>query len=312
MDRIKLGRTDLQVSPICFGCWQMGGNYWGPVDEATLTAAVHRAVELGINFFDTADAYGDGLAEEILARALKSVNRDDVVIATKVYHHWLGERGSRRVGDLSYDYILRECDASLKRLGIDRIDLYQAHTVDVFTPIDETARAFEKLKQMGKIRYFGLSNFSAEQLRAALVCGSFDTLQPKYNMLFRQIEQDVLPLCMTEDIGVLTYSSLYYGLLTGKYTGTETFDDVRSRAADFQGERFKKNVERVDRLKPIAADLGRTVTQLSLRFILDHPGIHCAIVGIKTPAQIEEAAGTAGWKLSREDYYLIRNTFDRR
>jgi len=309
MEYVKLGRTDLSVSPICFGCWQMGGSFWGPVNEQDLADAVHRAVDLGVNFFDTADAYGDGLAEEILGRALKDVKRDRVIIATKVYNHWLGDRGSRRVGDLSYDYILWECDQSLKRLGTDYIDLYQAHAFDVFTHLDETTRAFEKLKEAGKIRYYGTSNFTVEQLRAALSFGSYDTVQPKYNLLYREIEGDILPLCMTYDLGVLVYSPLYHGLLTGKYTGTETFDDFRGKNPDFLGEQFKRNVARVNRVKPIAEDLSKTMTQFALRFVLDHPAVHCAIAGIKRADQIEDAVGAVGWQLTRSDYYLARERF---
>lgn len=306
-EMIQLGRTDLQVSRVCFGCWQMARNkFWPDVDENKLTAAVHRALDLGINFFDTADAYGDGFAEELLGRMLEGVPRDRFVVADKVYHHWLGEPGSKRVGDLSYDYIVWECEQSLGRLGLDHIDLYQAHTFDVMTPLEETARAFEKLEKDGKIRYYGFSNATVEQLRAARRFGSFDTLQPRYNLFDRAIEQDLLPYCMAENIGVLNYSTLEYGLLTGKFTGDETFDDVRNGWPTFEGEAFKKNVEKVNQIKPVADRLGRTMAQIAIRGVLTHPAVHCAIVGIKNAAQIEDAAGALGWELSREDYYLIR------
>ncbi len=306
---IKLGRTDLHVSRICFGCWQMGGTYWGEPDEHNLTAAVRRAIDVGVNFFDTADAYGDGLAEEILGRALKGVSRDKFVLATKVYHHWLGERGSKRVGDLSYEYIIWECEQSLRRLGLDYIDLYQAHSYDYLTPLDETARAFEKLKKDGKIRYYGCSNFTVEQLRYACSVGSFDTIQPRYNLMDRRIEADILPFCLSNNIGVLVYSSLQYGLLTGKFKGSETFNDLRSKNPEFQGQRFKENVDKVNQLIPIAKRTGKTVTQISLRALLEHPAVHCTIVGIKNSQQIEEAAGAMGWNLTREDYYDIRKIF---
>jgi aryl-alcohol dehydrogenase-like predicted oxidoreductase len=287
----------------------MGGTFWGAVDEEKLSNAVRRAVELGVNFFDTADAYGDGLSEEILSRALKPFKRDDVVIATKVYHHPLHGRGSKRVGDLSHDYIVWECEQSLKRLGTDYVDLYQAHVTDQFTHPAETARAFETLKAQGKIRNYGCSNFTAEQLRTARRFGDFDTLQPKYSLHARDIEADLLPLCMAQNVGVLCYSPLHHGLLTGKYTGTETFDDFRADNPDFQGERFRENCARVDALKPIAGELGKSVPQLALRFVLDHPGVHCAIAGIKSAEQIEDAAGAADWTLSREQYYDVRRAY---
>ena len=309
MERIKLGRTDLMVSPICFGCWQMGGTMWGPADEDVLSEAVHKAVDIGVNFFDVADAYGDGAAEEILGSALRSIDRSTVVIATKVYHHCLGGRGSRRVGDLSYEYILQECDQSLKRLGVDCIDLYQAHQFDPFTHLEETAKGFEELKRKGKIRYYGTSNFSADQLRAALKFGDFDTVQPKYNLHAAEIEDDVLPLCMANDLGVLAYSPMHHGLLTGKYDGSETFDDFRSETPEFAGQEFRRIAERVRRLQPIADEMSKTIPQLALRFVLDHPAVHCAIAGTKTPAQITETAGATGWKLSRDQYYLVRQTF---
>jgi len=306
-EKIKLGRTDLQVSRVCFGCWQMAANeYWPVVEEDRLTRAVRRAIELGINFFDTADAYGDGFAEQLLGRMLKGIPREAFVLATKVYHHWLGEPGSPRVGDLSGDYIVWECEQSLKRLGLDHIDLYQAHTFDVMTHLEETARAFEKLKKDGKIRFYGVSNFNVEQLRAANTFGHFDTVQPRYNLLDLEFESSVGPLCMTHNLGVLTYSSLQYGLLTGKFTGTETFNDVRAMSPMFKGEAFRANVEKVNRLRPIGDRLGRSITQLSIRALLEHPAVHCAIVGIKNEKQIEEAAGALGWRLSREDYYAIR------
>jgi len=308
---INLGRTDLRVSRICFGCWQMSANrFWPTVDEQAMEAAVRRALDRGINFFDTADAYGDGYAEELLGRIMRPVPRDRYVLVTKAYHHWLGEPGSKRVGDLSNDYLIWECEQSLRRLNVDYLDLYLAHTWDVITHLEETAGAFEQLRKAGKIRFYGASNFNAEQLRAAKRFGRFDILQPKYNMLERAFESELAPACMADRIGVMTYSSLQYGMLTGKFKGTETFTDVRATSPAFQGERFRENVEKVNRLRPIAESLGKTVTQLALRAILRHPAVHSAIVGIKSAAQIEEAAGAMGWKLSREDYYAVRTALE--
>ncbi len=304
-ERVRLGHTSLMVSPICFGCWQMGQTFWGKVSEEDLIASVRRALNLGINFFDTADAYGNGTAERILGHGLKGFDRDSFIIATKVYYHWYDDDRPRH-SDLSYNYMIWECEQSLKRLGLDYIDLYQAHAFDVLTHPEETARAFEKLKEDGKIRYAGCSNYNAEQLRSALKFGRMDTIQPLYNLLQCEAEETLFPLCMAEEIGVMTYSSLAMGLLTGKFTGKETFDDVRATKSLFEGENFRSNVEKVNRLKPIAAQFEVSVTQLVLRATISHPAVTSAIVGIKRPEQIEDAAGTIGWTLSRQDYYRIR------
>ncbi len=304
-NRVKMGRTSLLVSPICFGCWQMGQTYWGKVPEEDLVASVRRALELGVNFFDTADAYGNGTAEEILGRALKGHDRESFVVATKVCHHWYDD--APRTRDLSYDYILWECDQSLRRLGIDYIDLYQAHAFDVLTHPQETAKAFEWLKEEGKIRFAGCSNYTTQQLRMALEFGRMDTIQPRYNLLQTEAEEALFPLCLSEEIGVLTYSSLAMGLLTGKFTGEETFSDVRANNPLFQGDSFHRNVGKVDGLKPIAAKLGVSVTQLALRATISHPAVTSAIVGIKRPEQIEDAAGAMDFELSRQEYYGVRD-----
>jgi aryl-alcohol dehydrogenase-like predicted oxidoreductase len=306
MERIKLGRTDLNVSPICFGCWQMGQSYWGKVPETDLKEAVQRAIELGVNFFDNADAYVDGLAEEILGRALQGTKRVDLVIATKVFHHWHEDQDHWRHGDLSHDYIIWECEQSLKRLKTDYIDLYQAHSSDPLAHPEETARAFEELKKSGKVRWTGCSNYSVEQLRTALQFGHIDTLQPRYNLFQTDIEKDLLPLCLANNIGVLVYSPLCHGLLTGKYTGEETFTDLRENNSMFQDEEFRKNVEKVNKVKEIAKGLGKSVVQTILAATVAHPAVHCAIAGIKRPEQIEDAAGAMGLKIDRQTYYKIR------
>ncbi len=304
-DSVRLGRTSLMVSPVCFGCWQMGQTYWGKVSEDDLKASVAKALDLGVNFFDTADAYGNGTAERILGEALAGHDRDSFVVATKVYHHWYDD--GWRHPDLSYEYILWECDRSLERLGLDYIDLYQAHSFDVFTHPAETARAFQRLKEEGKIRCAGCSNYNSEQIRLALRFGRMDTLQPRYNLLQREAEDTVLPVCLSEGMGVLTYSSLAMGLLTGKFTGEETFADVRASNPLFQGEAFRRNAEKVRKLEPMAKELGVTITQLSIMATVAHPAVTCAIVGIKRPEQIEEAAGAIGKGLSRQEYYRVRD-----
>ncbi len=305
-ERIRLGRSGLQVSPICYGSWQLSPRFWGDVPAEQVAAAMRRAFEVGVNFYDTADAYGNGLSESVMGEALKDLPRDQIVVATKVYHHFY-EDGHRHP-DLSREYILQECENSLRRLKMDYVDLYQLHAFDPFTPLEETTDALEKLRQAGKIRAYGVSNFTVEQLRLARTCGDYATLQPRDSLLDRQIESDLLPYCGQEDIGVLVYSPLSRGLLTGKYDGTETFTDFRKNNPRFQGERFKKLAAAVRSLKPIADKYGLTIVQLVLVATMAHPCVHCPIVGIKTPEQIEEAAGAMGKTIDREDYHAIRNT----
>ena len=307
--RVTLGRTGLQVSPICFGTWQLSDVFWGPVDEKPIIDAMHKAFELGVNFYDTADAYGDGYSEEVVGEALAELPRDQIVVATKVYHHFYDD--GHRHGDLSKDYILAECDASLKRLRMDYVDLYQCHSFDPSTDLAETAEAMETLVKAGKIRAYGLSNFTVEQLRWARKCGNFNTLQPRFNLMQRDSAADLLPCCRAEGMGTLVYSPLFHGMLTGKYDGTETFVDLRKGSGHFTGEKFKELAARVKKLQPIAHQYDMSIVQLVLTVTLQHPTVDCAIVGIKTPAQIEEAAAVMGRTVSREDFYKVLATVGR-
>jgi aryl-alcohol dehydrogenase-like predicted oxidoreductase len=249
------------------------------------------------------------LAEEVLGEALQSLPRDQVVVATKVYHRFYPD--GHRHPDLSPDYVTRECEASLKRLRTDYIDLYQCHSFDAFTDIEETAGALAGLQAAGKIRAFGASNFTVEELRCARRFGEYATLQPRYNLLQAGAQSDLLPYCRSEDVGVLVYSPLYHGLLTGKYEGTETFDDLRKPMGDFQGERFQMLANRVRGLQPMADKYSLSIAQLVLACTLANPMIHCAIVGIKNAGQIADAAGAMGRVIDREDYFAVRSTLGR-
>jgi aryl-alcohol dehydrogenase-like predicted oxidoreductase len=306
MNRVELGRSGLAVSPICYGSWQLSPSFWGEQPREVMIAAMRRAFEAGVNFYDTADAYGDGLSETVLGEALKPLPRDQIVVATKVYHRFYPD--GHRHPDLSGKYLLDECDASLKRLQMDYVDLYQCHAFDPMTDLGETTEALERLKQAGKIRAYGASNFTVEQLRTARCFGDYATLQPRYNLLQAQAEADLLPYCQAEDVGVLVYSPLYHGLLTGKYTGSETFTDLRKGYPDFQGERFKELAARVRALASIAEKHSLSIVQLVLAATLMSPMLHCAIVGVKTPEQIADAAGAMGKTLGREDYFAVRRT----
>lgn len=302
--RVRLGQTGLMVSPICYGCWQLSPKFWGDQPQDVMVAAMHRAFESGVNFYDTADAYGEGYAETVLGKALGELPRDQLVVATKVFHHIYGDK--QRYSDLSHDYILQACDASLQRMGMEYIDLYQCHSFHPLTPTDEIAAAMDKLTRQGKIRAYGTSNWTVEQMRLGALHGNFTTCQPHYNLLDREYEDDLLPYCQANGIGVLTFSSLALGILTGKFQGDETFTDLRGNSPRFKGDRFQSLCDRIRQCRWIADRYGLTITQLVLAITLMHPGIDCAIVGIKNTAQIEEAAGAMDKTIDPRDWHDAR------
>ena len=268
-------------------------------------AAMKLAFEKGINFFDTAEAYGDGYAETVLGEAIKELPRDELVVATKVFNHFNPD-GSR-YPDLSPEHIAERCELSLQRLGIETIDLYFVHLFDPLTPFADIAEVLGKLKDQGKVRNFGLSNHSVEQCRAQRRFAPYSVVQPQYSLIRPDGEKDLLPYCQSENIGVMIYSPMHKGLLTGKYTGEETFTDFRSNDIDFQGDHFRELCAKVQSLKPVAERYGLTIYQLVMAATLMHPSIQVAICGIKTPPQIGEAVGALGKTLSREDYFAVRN-----
>ena len=304
MKRVTLGRSGLTVSPVAFGTWQLSPRFWGEQSKSDAIAAMRLAFERGINFFDTADAYGDGYAESVLGEALRELPRDELVIATKFFNHFNPD--ATRYPDLSPSHLVDRCEASLKRLGIETIDLCLLHFYDQLTPLPEIAEAMEKLRNQGKIRCFGVSNHNLEQFRAKRQFGPYDVVQPAYSLVDTVIEADLLPYCQAEDIGVMVYSPMHKGLLTGKYTGEESFSDFRGSHPDFQGERFKQLCQAVQSLRPMAERYGLSLYQLVLAATLMHPAIHVAICGIKTPTQIAEAAGAIGQTVARQDYFAIR------
>lgn len=301
MKYLQLGKTDLMVSRICFGCWQLSPKFWGDVPVEAWQGAVRKAVDLGINFIDTADAYGDGYAEEMLGDLVKREGlRERLVVATKFY--WNFERDPR-IPDTRHDYILRACEASLKRLKTDRIDLYQIHAWDPLTRPDEVAAALGRLKKEGKIRWVGVSNLNADQMRLYLRHLDVECLQPQYSAITREPEARELPFCLEHRIGVIAYSSLAKGLLTGKYTAGHKFGDHRDDQSRYRGRSLERIQQGVAALKPIADRHGLTFTQLALRWVLTHPALTSAIVGIKTPEQIETAAPAADAALPIRDWH---------
>jgi len=299
VETITLGRTGLRVSRIAYGTWQLGGE-WGTFDEDAAVAAIGHARDLGVNFFDTAQAYGFGASEELLGRALRPVlksDRDSVVIATK---GGVREGGGR---DASPDALRRGVESSLRALGIETIDLYQVHWPDPRVPQEETAGALRDLVDEGKIRHVGVSNYDVAQMTAFARVRPVETLQPPYHLFRRGIEADVLPYAAEHDIGVLAYSPLASGLLTGRVDENTTFadDDWRSRSSAFTGDALKRNVAVVHRLERFAAEHGIAIGQLAIAWVLARPGIHAAIVGARSARHIADSAAATDVHLSSAD-----------
>jgi aryl-alcohol dehydrogenase-like predicted oxidoreductase len=299
MDRVRLGMTDLQVSPICFGTWQLGGD-WGGFDEREATAAIRHALELGVNIFDTAQAYGFGASERLLGSALAPElrsRRDDVVIATKGGLRPDGDDGVVR--DASPAWLRQGVEQSLRALAVDHIDLYQLHWPDPAVPVAETAGALQELVDEGKLRHVGVSNFDVRQLAAFARTRPVETLQPPYHLFRRDIEAEVLPYCAEHDIGVLVYGPLAHGLLTGAIDEETTFEagDWRAASPLFGGDTLRHNAEAVRRLRELASELGATVSALAIAWTLAHPAVDVAIVGARHAAHIEDSVGAAELRL---------------
>jgi aryl-alcohol dehydrogenase-like predicted oxidoreductase len=285
MEYRQLGTSDLIVSRICFGCWQLSPKFWGEVPLAPWHRAISRAAELGVNFIDTAGAYGDGYSEECLGNYLAEAKlRDQFMIATKVFWNFHAEE---RYPSTEYDFIVSECEGALKRLKTDRIDLWQIHSWDPLTRPDEVAAAMTDLKRAGKIRYAGVSNLNSDQMELYREYVDIVSLQPCYNMLERRIEKHELPYCQKNKIGVIPWSPLQRGILTGKYSRDTTFTDDRANMKIYQGKAFARILDGTDEVKKLADDAGITMPQFAIRWVLTQPGITSAIVGIKDEEQIE-------------------------
>ncbi len=303
MEYIELGQRGPRVSRIAFGNWSWGGD-WGDVDRPAAIAAARRALELGITFFDTARAYGFGLAEEILGEALRPElrsRRDEVVVATKGGLR-RGDAG-QLLRDSSPGALRRDLEASLRHLGTDHVDLYQVHWPDPATPVAATAGALEDFVREGKVRSIGVSNFDAAELADFERARPLDTLQPPYHLFRRDIEQSILPYAAAHGIGVLVYGPLAHGLLGGRMTATTTFPpgDWRAGSDLFKGATFRRNLQVVDELKAFAAERGISIAQLAIAWTLANPAVHVAIVGARTPEQISATAPAAEVSFTTDD-----------
>jgi hypothetical protein len=298
----EFGTTALNVSRICFGTWQAGGD-WGSVDENQIASAIRAAREEGINFFDTAQAYGFGASERLLGKALAGDvrnRRDEIVIATK---GGLRIQGERLVRDASPAWLRAGVESSLKALGTDYIDLYQVHWPDPATPIRETATALDALVREGKIRFLGVSNFDVVQMAEFGETRKLDALQPPYHLFRRDVEREILPYCKAHGIGVLIYGPLAHGLLSGTMNEQTTFapDDWRSKSSVFRGEEFAKNLRVVSALKAFAVKRGMSVAQLAIAWTLANPAVDVAIVGVRNPKHVGELARASRIPLVPED-----------
>lgn len=304
MKQRKLGKNGPEISIIGFGSWAIGGS-WGPQDDELSQKSVRAALDAGVTFYDTAAVYGEGRSEEVIGRALGG-DRSRVVLATKCGLVWNEKGETTRNG--SYDSILREAEASLKRLGTDYIDLYQMHWPDIDgAPAEETMRAMDKLVQDGKVRYVGVSNYNVQQLEKSLTVRHVDSLQPPYSILRPAVEKEILPFCLEKGIGVVAYSPLTSGLLSGNYTYDTTFDesDWRSKNKAHTVD-LRANVDRANRLKEIAAGLGLTLPQLAVAYVLAHPALTSAIVGVRKPDHILGVLPAADVSLDEETLAAIR------
>lgn len=309
MQYVQLGKTDLTVSRICFGCWQLSPRFWGEIPLKPWEQALRKALDLGVNFIDTANAYGDGYAEECLGKFLAAEKlRDRFIIATKFYWNF---RGEERFPDTRHASILQECEDSLRRLKIDCIDLYQVHAWDPLTRPDEVAAALRQLKQQGKVRWIGVSNFNVEQMNAYLKELDVECLQPQYSLLRRTVEARELPFCLEKRIGVIPFSPLFRGLLTGKYAPDHVFTDDRANHPFFKGKAFRCILGALEELKPTAERHGLTLAQLAIRWVLTQPAVSSAIVGIKTPDHVETIVQAADDLLPNSDWHKIGDIMTR-
>ena len=306
MQTKQLGNSDLHITPIGIGAWAMGGGgwafAWGPQDDDQSIAAIHAALDKGINWIDTAAVYGLGHSEEVVARALHDRSRKPYVF-TKCERIWNENREIRK--SLKADSIRREVEASLRRLQVDVIDLYQIHWPEPDEDIEEGWTTMAALQREGKVRWIGVSNFNADQMRRAQAIAPITSLQPPYSMLAREIEAAELPYTQANNIGVIVYSPMKSGLLTGKMTreriAAMPSDDWRRRTPHFQEPKLTRNLELAELLRTIGSRHGRTPGEVAIAWTLRHPAVTAAIVGMRSAEQVEGVIGAAAFRLTPEE-----------
>ena len=312
VEKRRVGATDIEVAPVALGCWPISGMTSLNVNDQDSLATLHSAVDAGVNFFDTAFCYGqNGESEKLIAKAL-SGRRTDVVIATKGGIHWDGQ--GKRHFNASPERLFRECEISLERLDTDFVDILYLHAPDPNIPIAESAGALLEIKDSGKARCIGASNLSFEQLQEFHQTCPLSAFQPHYNMLQREIESEIVPWCMQNDVSLMVYWPLLKGLLAGHLKRGHEFlpGDGRKKYPMFQGEEWNKNQDFVDDLRAIAKDADKTVSDLVINWTIHQPGITVALCGAKRAYQIEETAAAMKWKLSAEQQSRIELALQRR
>lgn len=317
MELRALGATGQQVSAIGFGCQEVGGGY-GDIEEAEFARAVHRALDLGVNVFDTAEAYGFGASEEALGRALHG-RRDEALVSTKF---GIGYPDRPNFRDARAERVRASIEGSLGRLQTDHVDVYNVHWPDRATPFEETMGALDDLVREGKIRFVGLSNFTVAELESCMEIRRVDVVQCVHGLFDRRMDRDVLPWCVANDVGFVGYGSLAYGLLSGALTADHAFaaDDWRSKTDKwgvmsglfdhlFGPGAIPRNVAVVEALRPIAARRGMTVAQLALDWAASTAGVSTALVGCRTVAEVESDVDSLGYELGAADREAIDAAF---
>jgi aryl-alcohol dehydrogenase-like predicted oxidoreductase len=304
VEYITIPGTDLKASRIGLGTWAIGGWMWGGTDESESILTIHKAFDAGITLIDTAPIYGFGRSEEIVGKALMGLDRSKVVVATKLGLEWEGDKVFR---NSTRERIRREVEDSLRRLGVDFIDLYQVHWPDPLVPMEDTAEQMQRLVDEGKVRAVGVSNHSPEEMDTFSKAVRLSTAQPPYNLFERGIDKNILPYCQDKGIALLTYGALCRGLLSGRMKPDTQFtgDDLRKWDPKFKEPRFGHYLDAVSRLDDFAKErYGKTVMALAVRWILDH-GVEIALWGARHPSQLGAVDDAMGWSLTEDDFKEI-------
>lgn len=318
MEYRKFGQTGIQISAIGFGCWEIGGGY-GSIEETEFIKAINRALDVGINSFDTAEAYGFGASEKSLAKALGS-RRKEAVITTKF---GVGYPKATNYRDSSRKRVMESIESSLKALETDYVDVYLIHWPDRSIPFEEPMRALDDLVKQGKARAVGLSNFKLDEIETCMKARRIDVVQYCWNMFDRRMEKEIFPYCRENNIGVMAYGSLAYGMLTGTFNEEMTFDkgDWRAKRGQllninlfqhlFGPDHFLKNLRAVEELKAMAKRYGKSLPQFALRWTLSNPIVSTALVGCRGPKEVDDNVGALGWSISEADMKEIEAIFAR-
>lgn len=320
MEYRSVGDTDLKLSVVTFGAWAAGGWMWGGTEQNQAVEAIHASYDHGVTSIDTAPIYGQGLSEEIVGDAIKDLPRDRIQILTKYGMRWDKAEGEFHFKSQDNDgnpidvykhaskqRVIEECEVSLKRLGTDYIDLYQIHWPDNTTPVEETMEAVLQLKKQGKIREAGVCNYDVERMKKAETVLSLASNQVPYSMLRRDIEDEVVPYCMENNKGILAYSPLQRGLLTGKMNPGYEFGegDTRPNEKYFTDENIRRTNHFLEKIEPVAKEKNSTLAQLVIQWTLQQPGITIALVGARNPEQAIQNAGAAELELTSEEIEFI-------